>query len=124
MGLLQLQSERGLLSLLLSVEGLLLLLLGGVVLPELQSVSIGLLQSVGNGEIIGLLLSLQVLKTLLLDLVMLTVGISGLLCPCLELLVTGSLGSSVGLHELIEVSFMGRAVGGDASWVSWLLRVF
>ena len=103
---------------------MLLLLLSGLVLLELQCVSIGLLQSVGNSEIIGLLLSLQGLKSLLLDLVMLTVSISGLLCPRLELLVTGglgisellvtgSLGSSVGLHELIEVSFMGRAVGGD-----------
>ena len=123
-GLLNLQSECGLLSLLLSDEGLLLLLQGGLVLLlldlvglvlllELQRVSVGLLQSVGNSEIIGLLLSLQGLKTLLLVLVMLTVSISGLLCPRLELLVAGSLGIIVGLHELIDMSFMGRAVGGD-----------
>ena len=44
---------------------------------------------------------------------MLTVSITGLLCPRLELLITGSLGSLAGLHQLVELSFVGRAVGGD-----------
>jgi hypothetical protein len=74
--------------LLLLQGGLVLLLLGLVglvLLLELQCVSVGLLQSVGNSEIIGLLLSLQVLKSLLLVLVMLTVSISGGVGGCFDM---------------------------------------